>query len=100
MLAIPKVMIFILIVISTIMFYASTNVCKYKFAVERKTNLLNIISEEIDPSIPKARVYYFKELNCNKVDFSFDYDRMIKNFKTLSVVIYQELSTDIRGNPN
>ncbi len=82
------------------MFYASTNVCKYNFAVERKTNLLNIISEEIDPSIPKARVYYFKELNCNKVDFSFDYDRMIKNFKTLSVVIYQELSTDIRGNPN
>ena len=93
-------MIFILIVFSTIMFYASTNVCKYNFAVERKTNLLNIISEEIDPSIPKARVYYFKELNCNKVDFSFDYDRMIKNFKTLSVVIYQELSTDIRGNPN
>ena len=82
------------------MFYTSTNVCKYNFAVERKTNLLNIISEEIDPSIPKARVYYFKELNCNKVDFSFDYDRMIKNFKTLSVVIYQELSTDIRGNPN
>ena len=82
------------------MFYASTNVCKYNFAVERKTNLLNIISEEIDPSIPKARVYYFKELNCNKVDFSFDYDRLIKNFKTLSVVIYQELSTDIRGNPN
>ena len=82
------------------MFYASTNVCKYNFAVERKTNLLNIISEEIDPSIPKARVYYFKELNCNKVDFSFDYDRMVKNFKTLSVVIYQELSTDIRGNPN
>ncbi len=82
------------------MFYASTNVCKYNFAVERKTNLLNIISEEIDPSITKARVYYFKELNCNKVDFSFDYDRMIKNFKTLSVVIYQELSTDIRGNPN
>ena len=100
MLAIPKVMIFILIVFSTIMFYASTNVCKYNFAVERKTNLLNIISEEIDPSIPKARVYYFKELNWNKVDFSFDYDRMIKNFKTLSVVIYQELSTDIRGNPN
>ncbi len=82
------------------MFYASTNVCKYNFAVERKTNLLNIISEEIDPSIPKARVYYFKELNCNKVDFSFDYDRVFNNFKTLSVVIYQELSTDIRGNPN
>ena len=95
-----SLMVLIAIIVSTLLVWSTSNVCKYNYAIEKKTNIMNIITEEIDPSIPKARVYYFKELNCNKVDFSFDYDRMIKNFKTLSVVIYQELSTDIRGNPN
>ncbi len=49
---------------------------------------------------PMAKVYYFKELNCNKVDLSWDYERVISNFKVLSVLIYQELTTDIRGDPN
>ena len=61
---------------------------------------MNIIAQQIDPSIPMAKVYYFKELNCNNVDLSFDYDRVVNNFKILSVAIYQALSTDIRGDPN
>ena len=61
---------------------------------------MNIIAQQIDPSIPMAKVYYFKELNCNNVDLSFDYDRVINNFKILSVALYQALSTDIRGDPN
>ena len=47
-----------------------------------------------------AKVYYFKELNCNKVNLSWDYERVIKNLKVLSVLIYQEFTTDIHGNPN
>ena len=47
-----------------------------------------------------AKVYYFKELNCNNVDLSWDYERVITNLQTLSVIVYQELSTDIRGDPN
>ena len=66
----------------------------------KKTNQLNILLSEIDPSIPMSKVYYFKELNCNSVDLSWDYERVIKNFKILSVIIYQEFTTDIRGNPN
>ena len=61
---------------------------------------MNIIAQQIDPSIPMAKVYYFKELNCNNVDLSFDYDRVVNNFKILSVAVYQALSTDIRGDPN
>ena len=38
------------------------------FAIEKKTNQLNILAQEIDPSIPMAKVYYFKELNCNNVN--------------------------------
>ena len=61
---------------------------------------LNIISAEIKPSLPITEVYYFRELNCNNVDLSWDYERVIENLNTISVMIYQELTTDIKGNPN
>tara|TARA_B100000683_G_C12221214_1_gene445079 strand:- start:45 stop:347 length:303 start_codon:yes stop_codon:yes gene_type:complete len=100
MFGITKVMVFFFVVLSTIMFWTTSNVCRYNFTIEKKTNELNIIAQQIDPSIPMAKVYYFKELNCNNVDLSFDYDRVVNNFKILSVAIYQALSTDIRGDPN
>ena len=95
-----KVMVFFFVVLSTILFWTTSNVCRYNFTIEKRTNELNIIAQQIDPSIPMAKVYYFKELNCNNVDLSFDYDRVINNFKILSVALYQALSTDIRGDPN
>ncbi len=100
MMGIPKVMIFFFIILSSIMFWTTSNVCRYNFAIEKRTNELNILTVQIDPSIPKANVYYFKELNCNKVDLSWDYERVMKNLKIISVIIYQELNTDIRGDPN
>ena len=100
MLGIPKVMLFVLIILGTLMMWATSNVCRYNFTLEKKTNQLNILVSEIDPSIPMAKVYYFKELNCNKVDLSWDYERILSNFQVLSVLIYQELTTDIRGDPN
>ena len=100
MTGIPKVMIFFFIILSTIMFWTTSNVCRYNFVVEKRTNQLNILAAEIDPSIPMARVFYFKELNCNKVNLSWDYQRVLNNLKIFSVIIYQELNTDIRGDPN
>ena len=100
MFGIPKVMIFFAIVISSLLYWTTSTVCRYNFAIEKKTNQLNIIAQEIDPSIPLAKVYYFKELNCNDVDLNWDYERVMTNLQTISVLIYQELSTDIRGNPN
>ena len=100
MVSLPKVMIIFAIVLSTILFWATSNVCRYNFAIEKKTNQLNIIAQEIDASIPMAQVYYFKELNCNNVNLTWDYERVMTNLQTISVMIYQELSTDIRGNPN
>ena len=100
MLGISKVMIFLLIVLSTLMYWTTSNVCRYNFTVEKKTSELNILLSEIDPSIPMAKVYYFKELNCSTVDLSWDFERIIKNFKVLSVLIYQEFTTDILRNPN
>ena len=100
MISLPKVMIVFAIILSTILFWATSNVCRYNFAIEKKTHQLNIIAQEIDASIPMAQVYYFKELNCNNVNLTWDYERVMTNLQTISVMIYQELSTDIRGNPN
>ena len=100
MLGIPKVMIIFGIVIASILFWATSNVCRYNFALEKKTSEINIISAEVQPTLGLAKIYYYEELNCNDVELDWDLERIIDNFNTLSVMIYQELSTDIRGNPN
>ena len=100
MFGISKVMIFVAIIITSLMYWATSNVCRYNFAIEKKTNDLNIIAAEIKPAIPLTEVYYFRELNCNNVDLAWDYERVIENLNTISVMIYQELTTDIKGNPN
>ena len=98
--SVPKVMIFFAIIISAILYWATSNVCKYNFALEKRTNILNIVTDEIDPSLGNARYYIYRELNCNNVDLDWDIDRVMDNLRTISVVIYQELTTDIRGDPN
>ena len=100
MLGIPKVMFFFGIVIASILFWATSNVCKYNFALEKRTETLNIVTQDLDPSLGNAKYYVYDELNCNNVDISWDLDRVVENFQTLSVLIYQELTTDIKGDPN
>ena len=100
MLGIPKVMFFFGIVIASILFWATSNVCRYNFALEKRTETLNIVTQELDPSLGNAKYYVYDELNCNNVDISWDLDRVVENFEALTVLIYQELSTDIKGDPN
>ena len=97
---VPKVMIFFAVIISAVLYWATSNVCRYNFALEKRTNILNIVTDEIDPDLGNAKVYFYQELNCNDVDLEWDIDRVVDNLKTISVIIYQELNTDIRGNPN
>ena len=94
-----SVMIVFAIIISTILYWTTANVCKYNFAIDKKTNILNIITQEIDPSIPKAKVYYYQELNCTSVELVWDINRVIKNLEAISVLVYQSLTTDITGRP-
>ena len=98
--SVPKVMIFFAIIISAILFWATSNVCKYNFALEKRTNILNVVTDEIDPSLGNAKYYVYRELNCDNVNLDWDIDRVMDNLRTISVVIYQELNTDIRGDPN
>ena len=100
MLGISKVMIIVAIVITSLMYWATSNVCRYNFTIEKKTNELNIIAAELVPALPLTKVYYFRELNCNDVNLTWDYERVMRNLNALSVMIYQQLTTDIKGNPN
>ena len=100
MIGIPKVMIFFAIIVSTLLYWATSNVCRYNFALEKRTNIINIVTDDIDPSLGNAKYYIYNELNCNEVDLDWDVERVMDNLRTISVIIYQELSTDIRGDPN
>ena len=97
---IPKVMIIIALIISALLYWATTNVCRYNFALEKRTAEINIVSAEVQPTLGLAKVYYYEELNCNNIGLDWNLERIVDNFNTLSVMIYQELSTDILGNPN
>ena len=98
--SVPKVMIFFAVLISSVLYWATSNVCKYNFALEKKTRQLNIITENIDPTLGNAKYYVYRELNCNDVYLEWDYERVIDNLRTITVLIYQELNTDIKGDPN
>ena len=99
MFSILKVQITIGIIIFMILTWATQNVCRYNFVLDKKKNLMNIISDEVKPSLGLTEVYYYKELNCNNANFSLDLNRIINNFNTVSVMFYQYFTTDITGRP-
>ena len=83
--AIPKTMIIVAIIISALLYWATTNVCRYNFALEKRTAEINIVSAEVQPTLGLAKVYYYEELNCNDIELGWDLERVIDNFNTLSV---------------
>ena len=99
MFSILKVQIIIGVIIFMILTWATQNVCRYNFVIEKKKNLMNIISDEVKPNLGLTEVYYYKELNCNNANFSLDLNRIINNFNTVSVMFYQYFTTDITGRP-
>ena len=100
MFGVPKLILIVGILITTILYWASSNVCRYNFAIEKRTNVLNIVTQELDPTLGRAEYYQYVELNCNEIDLDWDIDRVIDNAKTISVIVYQYLNTDIKGDPN
>ena len=87
------------ITIFMILTWASQNVCRYNFVLDKKKNLMNIISDEVKPSLGLTEIYYYKELNCNETNFSLDINRVMNNIRTISVMVHQYLTTDIKGRP-
>ena len=99
MFSILKAQILIGLIILAILTWATQNVCRYNFVLDKKKNLMNIISDEVKPSLGLTEVFYYKELNCNDVNFSLDLNRIINNFNIISVMLYQYFTTDITGRP-
>ena len=97
---IPKIIVFFLIALSSLLYWASSNVCKYNLALERHTNLINSITEETDPSLGNVKYYSYGDLDCRDINLDWDAERVLNNLRTLSVIVYQALTTDIKGNPN
>ena len=60
MIGVTKVMIMFGIVLTTILYWASSNVCRYNFAIDKKSNILNIITQEIDPSCINQELFILK----------------------------------------
>ena len=100
MFGINKIIILLAILILSILYWATTNVCRYNFAIEKRTKVLNIVTEELDPTLGRAEYYQYVELNCNEIDLEWDFTRVVENASTISVIVYQYLSTDIRGDQN
>ena len=88
-------------IISSIIFilatWATSNVCKYNYVLNKKAKIIQELSEEVDISIGNTKIYYFKELNCNKAILNYDFSRIINNVEVISVMVYQYLTTDILG---
>ncbi len=87
MLGINKIIILLAILILSILYWATTNVCRYNFAIEKRTNILNIVTEEIDPTLGRAEYYQYVELNCNDIDLDWDIDRVVENARSISVLV-------------
>ena len=60
MFGIGKIMIIFGIIITSLLYWATTNVCRYNFVIEKKTKEMNIIASEIKPEIKLGKVYYFE----------------------------------------
>ena len=59
MLGIPKLIIILGVLITSILYWANTNVCRYNFAIEKRTNVLNIVTKELDPTLGRAEYYQY-----------------------------------------
>ena len=67
------------------------------YVLNKKAETIQKLSEEIDISLGNTKIYYFKELNCNKVTLNYDLSRIINNIEVITVMIYQYFTTDILG---
>ncbi len=99
MFSILKIQVLIVIIFLSLLTWATQNVCRYNFVLEKKKNIINIIIDEVKPSLGLTEIYYYKELNCSKANFSLDINRMMNNMRTISVMVYQYFTTDITGRP-
>ena len=92
-----KLTILVALVVSSIMYWSLSNICRFNYSIDKKTKILNELAKEADIDFGSAKVYYFKELNCLPTDTEFEFQRLMSNIRHVSILVMQQLTTDIRG---
>ena len=92
-----KLTILVALVVSSIMYWSLSNICRFNYSIDKKTKILNEIAKEADIDFGSTKVYYFKELNCLPTDTEFEFQRLMRNLSHVSILVMQHLTTDIRG---
>ena len=87
-----KLSLFIAAIIFAVLTWATANVCSYNYVLEKKSNIIEELSKEIDISLGNTKIYYFRELNCQTADMSVDTKRMLKNIEVNPLLIYTSFS--------
>ena len=57
MFSILKAQILIGLIILAILTWTTQNVCRYNFVLDKKKNIINVISDELKPSLALTEVY-------------------------------------------
>ena len=92
-----KLTILVALVVSSIVYWSLSNICRFNYSIDKKTKILNEIAKEADIDFGSTKVYYFKELNCLPTDTEFEFQRLMRNLSHVSILVMQHLTTDIRG---
>ena len=92
-----KLTMLVALVVSSIVYWSLSNICRFNYSIDKKTKILNEIAKEADIDFGSAKVYYFKELNCLPTDTEFEFQRLMRNLSHVSILVMQQLTTDIRG---
>ena len=75
-----KLTILVALVVSSIMYWSLSNICRFNYSIDKKTKILNELAKEADIDFGSAKVYYFKELNCLPADTEFEFQRLILRY--------------------
>ena len=92
-----KTTILVAVVLSSIMYWSLSNICRFNYSIDKKTKILNELAREAQIDFGSAKVYYFKELNCLPANTEFEFQRLMRNLSHVSILVMQHLTTDIRG---
>ena len=92
-----KLTMLVALVVSSIVYWSLSNICRFNYSIDKKTKILNEIAKEADIDFGSTKVYYFKELNCLPTDTEFEFQRLMRNLSHVSILVMQQLTTDIRG---
>ena len=78
--------------------WATTNVCNFNASLALKKDQLEDLEKEVGHELGNIEIIYYEKLNCGKKEFNLDLQQMIDNFNAISQILYQYITTDIKGN--